>query len=136
MNRSPWRRLSLILLILAAAALASCKLPSTQPSYEFDGTWSGSLGETWVFNQDGGTYTSGLGVYSFDFTYTSVDEPDGKMLLMVTKVSGLPPAFPVNGGSVYVMYTISGSQPGDVMDISFNPSYVPATTSDGPFVLQ
>lgn len=128
-----WPRLGLAPLVWAAVALAGCK-NAYVTSYEFDGTWSGPASQQWYFTSDGGSYSSFVAFYQFDFTYVSVDEGNQHILISVTSVTGfLPPAYIKVGAQVYVMYSISGDQ----MWITFDQSgYVTPNGSDGPFAKQ
>jgi hypothetical protein len=82
-----WPRLGLALLVLAAVALAGCKNAYIAP-HEFDGEWSAPFLQQWYFNSDGGSYSSVVGLYEFDFTYASVDEDNQHILITITKVTG------------------------------------------------
>ena len=128
-----WSRLGVALLAVAAVALAGCKNNYVAP-HEFDGDWSGPAVQQWDFNSDGGSYSSPVGLYEFDFTYDSVDENSQHILIDITKLSaGLQPSYIKVGAQVYVMYSISGDQ----MYITFDQnSYVTPGSSDGPFTRQ
>jgi len=120
----------LVLLALAAVALVDCP-SNVGPSHEFDGSWQGPSLQHWDFNSSGGTYTAGFGIYTFNFSYVSVDENAGQILIQITSVSGLGYlAYISVGAQLYVMYSISGDQ----MYITFSQNgYATPGNSDGPF---
>ncbi len=135
MRKRIWLRLGLILLAPATVALVGCP-SNVGPTYDFEGSWTGGpVFQSWDFNSNGGTYTAGFGIYTFNFSYVSVDENENHILIQITSVSGLryPPYISV-GAQVYVMYSISGDQSGDQMYITFSQDgYATPGSGDGPF---